>query len=114
MNRDDAKSVAIVALGCFHPVVKVQSASLHFFLGSEEEENDSDDEDPDHVCCRLNTSPIAVHPFLQIPDIRSLEHKRNVTKKTRSGDNKLRRNIKAAAKVLVVCVRSLDIFSHLL
>jgi protein SDA1 len=35
-----------LALGCFHPVVKVQSASIHFFLGSEEEQQeDSDDEE---------------------------------------------------------------------
>ena len=42
--RNDAKTVSIIALGCFHPVVKVQSASLHFFLGSDEEKEDSDDE----------------------------------------------------------------------
>ena len=44
----DAKTVAIVALGCFHPVIKVQSASLHFFLGSDQDKEDSDDES-DHV-----------------------------------------------------------------
>jgi hypothetical protein len=44
-NRNDAKSVSIVALGCFHPVVKVQSASIHFFLGSEDEQEDSESED---------------------------------------------------------------------
>ena len=44
--RNDAKSVSIVALGCFHPVVKVQSAAIHFFLGSEDEEiEDSDEEE---------------------------------------------------------------------
>lgn len=43
--RNDAKTVSIVALGCFHPVTKVQSASLHFFLGSEEEEEEGSDED---------------------------------------------------------------------
>ena len=47
MNRNDAKTVSIIALGCFHPVVKVQSASLHFFLGSDEEKEDSDDEEED-------------------------------------------------------------------
>ncbi|KAA1473975.1 SDA1-domain-containing protein [Dentipellis sp. KUC8613] len=75
---DDAKSVAIVALGCFHPVIKVQSASLHFFLGGEEEEEDSDDDDE--------------------VDIKSLEHKREVKKKTRSGDKKLRKIVKAEGK----------------
>jgi protein SDA1 len=66
---EDAKSVAIVAFGCFHPVTKVQSASLHFFLGGDEESEDSEDESEDDTV-----------------DVRSLEHKRDVKKKTRSGD----------------------------
>ena len=37
----DAKTVAIIAQGCFHPVIKAQSASLHFFLGDEEDVEDS-------------------------------------------------------------------------
>jgi hypothetical protein len=46
--------VSIVALGCFHPVMKVQSASIHFFLGSDEEKKDSDDEEEDvSTCVRL-------------------------------------------------------------
>lgn len=49
--RSDAKSVSVIAQGCFHPVTKVQSASLHFFLGSEDmEEHESDDE----VCFTTN------------------------------------------------------------
>ncbi len=44
--RADAKTVSIVALSCTHPVIKVQSAAVHFFLGVEDEaENDSDNED---------------------------------------------------------------------
>ena len=35
--RNDAKSVTIIALGCFHPVTKVPTAPLHFFLSSDEE-----------------------------------------------------------------------------
>lgn len=49
-SRNDAKAVSIIALGCFHPVVKVQSASLHFFLGSDEEKEDSDEEEDDVGC----------------------------------------------------------------
>lgn len=41
----DAKTVAIISQGCFHPVTKAQSASLHFFLGDEEDPEDSDEED---------------------------------------------------------------------
>ncbi|KAI0292307.1 actin cytoskeleton organization and cell cycle progression protein [Russula brevipes] len=78
---NDAKSVAIVALGCFHPATKVQTASLHFFLGSDEEPEDSDDESDD------NTT-----------NVRSLEHKREIKKKTRSGDNKIRKILKTAKK----------------
>jgi len=36
-----------MAMACFHPVVKVQSASMHFFLGSDQDNDEaeaSDDE----------------------------------------------------------------------
>lgn len=64
--RNDAKSVAIVALGCFHPVTKVQSASLHFFLGSDEESEDSDESEDDVCSClafvlSLLTTPRSDH-----------------------------------------------------
>ncbi|KAI0713306.1 actin cytoskeleton organization and cell cycle progression protein [Earliella scabrosa] len=74
---NDAKTVSIIALGCFHPVTKVQSASLHFFLGSDEEKEDSDDEEED------------------LPDVKSLQHRREINKKTRSGDKKLQKQVKA-------------------
>jgi protein SDA1 len=44
----DAKTVSIAALAAFHPNTKVQSAALHFFLGSDadaDREFDSEDED---------------------------------------------------------------------
>lgn len=47
ISRNDAKTVSIVSLGCFHPVMKVQSASIHFFLGGDEENQDIDDEGPE-------------------------------------------------------------------
>ncbi|KAH9978317.1 protein required for actin cytoskeleton organization and cell cycle progression [Russula compacta] len=78
---NDAKSVAIVALGCFHPATKVQSASLHFFLGSDEESEDSEEESDDDAI-----------------NVKSLEHKREVKKKTRSGDKKMRKMLKTASK----------------
>jgi len=46
-NRNDAKSVAIIAMACFHPIVKVQSASMHFFLDPNQDDDKmeaSDDE----------------------------------------------------------------------
>ncbi|KAF9002001.1 protein required for actin cytoskeleton organization and cell cycle progression [Cyathus striatus] len=75
----DAKSVSIIAQGCSHPVTKVQSASVHFFLGSEEEQDDSDDEEQD-------------------VDVRALHHRREINKKTRSGDKKLNKQLKSAKK----------------
>ncbi|KAG1778681.1 SDA1-domain-containing protein [Suillus placidus] len=76
----DAKPVSIVALGCFHPVMKVQSASIHFFLGSDDEKEDSDDEEDEG------------------PDVRALHHRREVNKKRRGGDKKLQKQLNAAKK----------------
>ncbi|KAJ7490049.1 SDA1-domain-containing protein [Mycena galericulata] len=76
----DAKPVSIIALGCFHPVVKVQSASIHFFLGSDHDKADSDDEAED------------------VPDVRAMHHRREINKKTRSGDKKLQKQLNAAKK----------------
>ncbi|KJA27481.1 hypothetical protein HYPSUDRAFT_35380 [Hypholoma sublateritium FD-334 SS-4] len=75
---NDVKTVSIVAQGCFHPVTKVQSASLHFFLGSEDDDPESEEEEG--------------------VDVRSLHHKREINKKTRSADNKLRKQLKVAKK----------------
>ncbi|KAJ7093086.1 protein required for actin cytoskeleton organization and cell cycle progression [Mycena epipterygia] len=76
----DAKPVSIIALGCFHPVVKVQSASIHFFLGSDDEKEDSDDEGED------------------VADVRAMHHRREINKKTRSGDRKLQKQLNVAKK----------------
>ncbi|KIL00642.1 hypothetical protein PAXRUDRAFT_821434 [Paxillus rubicundulus Ve08.2h10] len=76
----DAKCVSIVALGCFHPVMKVQSASIHFFLGSDDDKEDSDEESEHEV------------------DIRALHHRREINKKTRSGSKKLQKQLNAAKK----------------
>ncbi|ELU39819.1 protein required for actin cytoskeleton organization and cell cycle progression [Rhizoctonia solani AG-1 IA] len=78
---NDAKTVSIVELGCFHPVTKVQSASLHFFLGSDEEAQDSDEEEDEG------------------PDMKALQHKRTINKKTRSGEKKIAKSAKQAKKV---------------
>ncbi|KZP29977.1 actin cytoskeleton organization and cell cycle progression protein [Athelia psychrophila] len=76
----DAKPVSIVALGCFHPVMKVQSAGMHFFLGSDEDKVDSDDEGDDR------------------PDVRSLHHVHEINKTTRSATKKLRKQLTSAKK----------------
>jgi len=93
------KSVAIVALGCFHPVTKVQSASLHFFLGNDEGSEDSEDESDDDVrfCLHGKISPHSAFDRQLTSNLSST----NVTsrKKTRSDDKKIRKMIKAASKV---------------
>ncbi|EJD07420.1 SDA1-domain-containing protein [Fomitiporia mediterranea MF3/22] len=76
---NDAKSVAIISLGCFHPITKVQSAALHFFLDEEDGEDSSEEED-------------------EGPDVKALQHRRTINKKTRSGDKKLAKSIKTAKK----------------
>ncbi|KAH0830417.1 SDA1-domain-containing protein [Lanmaoa asiatica] len=76
----DTKTVSIVALGCFHPVIKVQSASVHFFLGSDEDKEDSEDESEQEV------------------DIKALHHRREINKKTRSADKKLQKRLNTAKK----------------
>ncbi|KAF5358544.1 hypothetical protein D9756_001776 [Leucocoprinus leucothites] len=75
----DAKTVSIVSLGCLHPTTKVQSASIHFFLSSDEEEEESEEEEEE-------------------VDVKALHHRREVKKKTRSGDRKLRKQLKHAKK----------------
>ena len=97
-DRNDAKTVSIIALGCFHPVVKVQSASLHFFLGSDEEKEDSDDESED-VSTPCSCPAIDLHTLLQEPDVKALQHRREVNKKTRSGDKKIRKTMKSMKAV---------------
>ncbi|KAF9050794.1 hypothetical protein BDZ89DRAFT_1126332 [Hymenopellis radicata] len=77
---NDVKPVSIVALGCFHPVLKVQSAAIHFFLGSDEEKQDSDDEEDEDV------------------NVGGLHHRRDINKKTRSGDKKLQKQLNKAKK----------------
>ncbi|KIO26161.1 hypothetical protein M407DRAFT_74909, partial [Tulasnella calospora MUT 4182] len=78
---NDPKTVSIVALGCFHPVIKVQSACVHFFLNSEEAAEDSESED-------------------EAPDLGKLAHQRSIKKKTKGLDHKIERSKKKAKKVL--------------
>jgi hypothetical protein len=44
-TRMDTKTVAIVALGCTHPNAKVQSASIHFFIGQDGDDAPDESED---------------------------------------------------------------------
>ncbi|ORY33460.1 putative cell cycle-related protein [Naematelia encephala] len=70
---NDAKTVSIAALAAFHPNTKVQSAALHFFLGSDNgTDEDSDEEEGIREARR---------------DVRKIEHQMQVGK---SGKKKQR------------------------
>lgn len=82
--RTDAKTVSIAALATFHPNTKVQSAALHFFLGSDNDEPESDDEED------------AVREARR--DVKSMEHKMGVTKSNRKKERQFRELQKDASK----------------
>ncbi|KAG0359860.1 Protein SDA1 [Gamsiella multidivaricata] len=62
---NDAKTVNVIAHACFSPVTKIMVTALQFFLGNNEDDGDSEDED-------------------ELPDIKAMQHKQNVGKKTKS------------------------------
>ncbi|CAO1619913.1 unnamed protein product [Parajaminaea phylloscopi] len=84
---NDAKTVSLLALACFHPHPKVQSSAIRFFLndlhhaedGAEVSDSDSEDE------------PV-------IPDMSKLQHQRKINKKTRSQDRKVQKMAALAKK----------------
>ncbi|WVR07695.1 hypothetical protein IAU60_004737 [Kwoniella sp. DSM 27419] len=83
---NDAKTVSIVALAAFHPNTKVQSAALHFFLGSENdaEADDSSDEEESFASARRG--------------VRAMEHQLQVGKKARKKEKALAQAKKEANK----------------
>ncbi|KAG6379096.1 SDA1-domain-containing protein [Boletus reticuloceps] len=103
----DAKSVSIVALGCFHPVIKVQSASLHFFLGSDDDKADSDDE-PDQASI-ISPPSLRLLTCRRKWTIKALHHRREINKKTRSADKKLQKQLNAAKKA---CPQTILLLPH--
>ncbi|KAF9430860.1 Protein SDA1 [Podila epigama] len=62
---NDAKTVNVIAHACFSPVTKIMVTALQFFLGNNEDGDESEDED-------------------ELPDIKGMQHKQNVSKKTKS------------------------------
>lgn len=81
-HRNDAKSVSIAALAAFHPNTKVQSAALHFFLGSETDADKDDESEDEDSGIRRGRK-----------DVRKLEHQLQVGNHGRKGARML-----AAAK----------------
>ncbi|KAN0062415.1 Severe Depolymerization of Actin [Thecaphora frezii] len=81
---NDSKTVALLALACFHPHPRVQSSAIRFFLGDlhsaeDEASDDEDDEDPG-------------------AELEKMKHQRKVGKKTRSGEKKLKAAAATARK----------------
>eukprot|EP00842_Homolaphlyctis_polyrhiza_P007038 jgi/Hompol1/923/HPOL_002599-RA len=66
---NDEKTVNVIAQACFSPVPKVVAAAIHFFLGTNEKEEESDDD--------------------EMPDLSSLQHANTFNKKKKSRANML-------------------------
>ncbi|KAG0225864.1 Protein SDA1 [Actinomortierella wolfii] len=62
---NDAKTVNVIAHACFSPVTKIMVTAIQFFLGHNEDVEDSDDEE-------------------ELPDLKALQHKQLVSKKTKA------------------------------
>lgn len=77
-NRTDAKTVSIVALATFHPNTKVQSAALHFFLGSEYDGEGADESDEEGDGIRSARK-----------DVKKMEHRMKVGKSARKKEETL-------------------------
>ena len=89
-RRNDAKTVSIAALAAFHPHTKVQSASLHFFLGSENADTEESDDSDDEIRQARR-------------GVRAMEHQNQVTKTKRKKERALAQIKKEANKVRWSC-----------
>ena len=85
-------------MGCLHPVVKVQSASIHFFLDSDQDDDEMGASD-DEATLLSYTRILSLNSSAQGPDLKTLQHRREINKKTRSGERKLGRQIKNIKRV---------------
>ena len=85
-RRTDAKTVSIVALAAFHPNTKVQSAAMHFFLGSDHDADEDDSDEADGIREARR-------------DVKKLEHRMGVGKSGRKQGKELRAAQKDVKKV---------------
>ena len=49
VNRNDDKTVNVIAETCFHPVTKIKVTGLKFFLGSNEDEESGSSSEVCHI-----------------------------------------------------------------
>ena len=85
-------------MACLHPVVKVQSASIHFFLDSDQDDDEMGASDEEATLLSY-TRMFSLNGSAQGPDLKTLQHRREINKKTRSGERKLGRQIKNIKRV---------------
>ncbi|KAK0551184.1 Severe Depolymerization of Actin [Tilletia horrida] len=87
---NDAKTVSLLALACFHHHPKVQSSAIRFFLGDlhSSESGGNGNADSDAESDESETDAIlAGH---RASNVSALLHKRKVNKKTRANDRKVK------------------------
>src|SRR5256885_6463158 len=71
-NRDDAKTVNVIAEACFHQVTKIKVTAIQFFLGSNQDQDDDSSEDEK-----------------VLPNIKRLQHINQINKTKKSKKRKL-------------------------
>lgn len=71
---NDAKTVNVIATGCFSRIVKIMVTSLQFFLGHDPDEKDSDESDSDDE-----------------PNVKEVMLANKVNKKTKKRDKQLKK-----------------------
>lgn len=81
----DAKTVSIVSLAVFHPNTKVQAAAIHFFLGSENDEEAEEEEEDEVREARK--------------DVKKMQHSLDVGKSGRKKEKLLKLSKREANKV---------------
>lgn len=86
--------MSIVALAAFHPHTKVQSAALHFFLGSETDANQEDDSSDEDGGIREARR-----------DVKKLEHRMHVGNSGKKKERMLRQVKKEASRVSYALVK---------
>lgn len=80
----DAKTVSIVSLAVFHPNTKVQAAAIHFFLGSENEDEEDEEADEEREARK---------------DVKKMQHSLDVGKSGRKKEKLLQQSKRDANKV---------------
>lgn len=71
---NDAKTVNVIATGCFSKIMKIMATSLRFFLGTDPDEKDSDESDSDDE-----------------PNVKEVMLANKVNKKTKKRDKQLKK-----------------------